>query len=84
MAEEEHEDYPKQAAAGAQQTIALPAARPVDSPAPNQNKLIRDREYSRRRREENRKRASTIDDDDEPIPTSSRRANKRARVTDDE
>ncbi|KAF5369395.1 hypothetical protein D9758_002801 [Tetrapyrgos nigripes] len=85
MAEEEHEDFPKQAAAGAQQTIAVPpAARPVDTASANHNKLLRDREYSRRRREENRKRASTIDDDDEAIPVSSRRATKRLRTTDDE
>ncbi|THV03898.1 NuA4-domain-containing protein [Dendrothele bispora CBS 962.96] len=88
MAEEEGtttEDGSKQATSG-MTTIALPpATRTTEPPPPNQNKLIRDREYSKKRREtlKLRQSAGTISDD-ETIPTSSRRATKRARVVDDE
>ncbi|KAK7469343.1 chromatin modification-related protein eaf6 [Stygiomarasmius scandens] len=86
LAEEEGttaEDSTKQTTSGVT-TIALPpATRTSDITPANQNKLIRDREYSKKRREKMRQSAGTISDD-EAIPTSTRRATKRARIADEE
>jgi chromatin modification-related protein EAF6 len=61
-----------------------PATKTQEMSVARENKLLRDKEYQRRKRASEKARAATVSDaDDEVIPTSTRRATKRARLADD-